>query len=84
MNLETCEHTGAAGAAELQGVFNDPDFSAEVPAFYYVRVFENPTCRWSTVLANTADVDPPARPAHRRGFRVHSPEACLDSGTGSW
>lgn len=60
VDLKTCEATGENGAAGLQVTFADPDFSAEVPAFYYARVFENPSCRWTTVLANSADVDLPS------------------------
>jgi hypothetical protein len=43
----------------LAATFSDPDFDAQVPAFYYVRVFENPTCNWTTQLANSADKDLP-------------------------
>ena len=55
VNLENCERTGTEGASELQVTFSDPDFSAEQSAFYYARVLENPTCRWTTLLANSAD-----------------------------
>ena len=68
VDLETCALSGD-GAAELQTVFTDPDFSAEQIAFYYVRVFENPSCRWTTAIANEAGVerptDVPATVQHR-------------------
>ena len=59
VNLENCERTGTEGASELQVTFSDPDFSAEQSAFYYARVLENPTCRWTTLLANSAGKDLP-------------------------
>ena len=59
VDLKTCETTGQAGARELQTAFSDPEFSADAPAFYYARVFENPSCRWTTRLANDAGVDLP-------------------------
>ena len=59
VDLATCERDEVTGAAELQARFTDPDYSADQYAFYYVRVLENPSCRWPTRLALSADVDPP-------------------------
>jgi len=35
------------GSVELTTVWKDPEFDANVASFYYVRVIENPTLRWS-------------------------------------
>ena len=56
VDIESCVLSGT-GAAELQATFSDPDYSPDQTAFYYVRVFENPSCRWTTALANEAGVD---------------------------
>ena len=48
VNLADCSVAGGAGAAELSGVWTDPEFDTSRRAFYYVRVLENPTCRWTT------------------------------------
>jgi len=44
-------YSNSIGAAELSGVWADPDFDAAVPAVYYLRLLEIPTPRWSTRLA---------------------------------
>lgn len=55
VNLETCAYSADTGAAELKAYWQDPDFHPDESAFYYIRVLENPTCRWSTWDAIRAD-----------------------------
>ncbi len=56
VDTSTCERLDESGASELRASFKDPDFDAAQEVFYYVRVLENPSCRWTTWLANSADV----------------------------
>ena len=59
VDVTSCSRNDDSGAGELQAIFSDPDFSADERAFYYLRVLENPSCRWTTWLANSAEVDVP-------------------------
>ena len=48
VNLNDCSYSGDVGANELKALWQDPDFKHGQEAFYYMRVLENPVCRWST------------------------------------
>lgn len=56
VDLQTCQTKGQ-GATALCSVWEDPDFNADQRAFYYARVLENPTCRWSTRICNAQKID---------------------------
>jgi hypothetical protein len=44
----TATWTNTIGSPSIAGVWRDPDFDPSVPAFYYLRVLEIPTPRWTT------------------------------------
>lgn len=48
VDLATCETSADLGSASFAATWTDPDFNSQERALYYVRVLENPTCRWST------------------------------------
>jgi hypothetical protein len=54
---ETCAPTGV-GHVQLCQVWSDENFNSDRPAFYYARVLENPTCRWTTHQCMAAGVNP--------------------------
>ena len=58
VNLDDCSISRDKGAVELQTTWTDPDFDAGASSFYYVRVLENPTCRWSTWDALSLGIEP--------------------------
>jgi hypothetical protein len=58
VDLATCAITEDIGAAQMLTLWEDPDFNPAQRAFYYVRVLENPKCRWSTWDAIRAGVAP--------------------------
>ncbi|MEM7665215.1 MAG: DUF3604 domain-containing protein [Pseudomonadota bacterium] len=47
VNRQDATYTNDIGAVELRSVWTDPDYSAGQRAFYYVRVLEIPTPRWT-------------------------------------
>ena len=48
VDLENARYSNSIGDAELATYWRDPDFNPALAAFYYVRVLEIPTPRWTT------------------------------------
>ena len=47
VNFDTLSYDNTAGSAQLETVWIDPEFDVKQRAFYYARVLEIPTPRWS-------------------------------------
>ena len=58
VDISDCSINAETGSGQLSALWHDPEFRAQQRAFYYARVIENPTCRWSTWDANRAGVAP--------------------------
>jgi hypothetical protein len=48
VDISTASFTNTIGDAVFGAYWSDPDFDADQHAFYYVRVLEIPTPRWTT------------------------------------
>jgi hypothetical protein len=59
VDLETATYKKDVGSVELKTVWTDPDFDPAVHAFYYARVLEIPTPRWTTIQAHELGIVPP-------------------------
>lgn len=51
VDVEKALYRNSIGAAMLEAFWQDPDFDRKQRAFYYARVLEIPTPRWSTIDA---------------------------------
>lgn len=59
VDISDASYVNTIGSPELKTVWTDPDFDASAPSFYYLRVLEIPTPRWSTYDAKALGIDPP-------------------------
>lgn len=57
VDANSCAPVGS-GYTNLCTVWKDQEFKGEENAFYYVRVLENPSCRWTTLQCQAAGVNP--------------------------
>jgi hypothetical protein len=58
VDVESATWTNTIGDAELSAVWTDPDFEPGRSAFYYARVLEIPTPRWTAYDAKRFGVEP--------------------------
>ncbi|MEJ2257214.1 MAG: DUF3604 domain-containing protein, partial [Woeseiaceae bacterium] len=59
VDIGTATYSNAIGAPLLAAYWADPDFDPAEKAFYYVRVLEIPTPRWTTIDAKVFGVERP-------------------------
>jgi hypothetical protein len=59
VDVAQATYTNSIGDPELTAVWTDPDFDAKVAAFYYARVLEIPTPRWTAYDAKFFGLDLP-------------------------
>ena len=59
VDVKNATWTNTIGSPELISVWVDPDFDPDVSAFYYVRVLEIPTPRWTAYEAKRFGIDMP-------------------------
>jgi hypothetical protein len=59
VDIDNATYTNTVGSTELKTVWTDPEFDPSVYAFYYARVLEIPTPRWTTIQAKKLGIAPP-------------------------
>lgn len=59
VNVAEVTYTNSIGEPFIQASWSDPDFDANERAFYYIRVIEIPTPRWTLFDAKIFGVDVP-------------------------
>jgi hypothetical protein len=59
VDVENATWTNSIGSPELITVWTDPDFDRQEPAFYYARVIEIPTPRWTAYEAKRFNIEMP-------------------------
>lgn len=59
VDLSNCSWSDSVGAPELKADWVDPDYDISHNAFYYARVIQIPTCRWTTYDSLRLGLAPP-------------------------
>ncbi len=61
VNAADASYTNTIGADQLATLWTDPEFDPAAEAFYYARVIEIPTPRWTTFDRKALGMPPPER-----------------------
>jgi hypothetical protein len=69
---KTATYRNSIGAAMLEAFWEDPDFERAQRAFYYARVIEIPTPRWTTFDASVFGSDVPGGVEHTTQERAYT------------
>jgi len=72
VDSQSATYANTIGAAEMGTVWIDREFDAEHQAFYYARVLEIPTPRWTTYDAAAFEIPPPDNVPRAVQQRVYS------------
>jgi hypothetical protein len=69
VDITTATYTNSIGEALMLAYWQDPDFDPKQQAFYYVRVLEISTLRWSTLDSVFLGIELPmdVDPTHQEG-----------------
>jgi hypothetical protein len=59
VDLENATYTNNVGSTELKAVWADPEFDSSLHVFYYARVLEIPTPRWTLIQSVKSGLPPP-------------------------
>jgi len=65
VDVQAATYDNSIGEQQLAAVWTDPEFDPGQEAFYYARVIEIPTPRWSTYDAKLLGVEAPAPAYHQ-------------------
>jgi Protein of unknown function (DUF3604) len=72
VDMATATYSNTIGAPQLHAVWRDPEFKPGQRAFYYARVLEIPTPRWTLYDAVRFKVKPPAGAALKAQERAYT------------
>jgi hypothetical protein len=72
VDIEDASYTNTIGAAVLGAYWEDPQFDPDQKAFYYVRVLEIPTPRWTAYDAKFFNIEMPEDAAMTVQDRAYS------------
>lgn len=59
VDIAKASYENSIGSVELKTTWTDPEFDPALDAFYYARVLEIPTPRWTTIQAKELGIAPP-------------------------